>query len=282
MSAPHDSRPLSGVCILHFAFCIALASCAAVPKPIALPSDPGTPFPDFAAVHTQLSSACSGIRTLTMEIGLSAKVGDQKLRGRVVAGFERPSSMHLQGLAPFGQPVFILSARGGSATLLLPREGRIIRNAAPEAILDALTGVSLGPADLQAVFAGCVIPSPRATVGRMHANGWASIDIESADPQTTPRRTASLFLRRVGSQWQLRAARRDGWQVEYVPGTGSFPQSVQLHSTTAAVHVDLTASLSQFETNKEIDPAAFALDGPKDAASMTVEELRQAGPLRGQ
>ena len=157
MSALHDRARF--FCILHFAFCIAVASCASLPKPITLPSDAGTPFADFAAVHTQLSSACSGVRTLTMEIGLSGRAGDEPLRGRVIAGFERPSSMHLQGVAPFGGPVFLLWARDGSASLLLTREERIVRNAAPEAILGALTGVALNPADLQAVFTGCVVPA---------------------------------------------------------------------------------------------------------------------------
>jgi len=278
MSALHDRARF--FCILHFAFCIAVASCASLPKPITLPSDAGTPFADFAAVHTQLSSACSGVRTLTMEIGLSGRAGDEPLRGRVIAGFERPSSMHLQGVAPFGGPVFLLWARDGSASLLLTREERIVRNAAPEAILGALTGVALNPADLQAVFTGCVVPAPRATGGRLHSGGFASIDVESAD-QGNQGKTATLYLQRTGSQWQLRAAKRERWQFEYTQGTGSFPQSVKLISMNPDVRVGLTAALSQVETNQAIDPKAFVVEAPKDAVSVTIEELRQAGPLRG-
>jgi len=256
-----------------------IAACA-VPKPIALPSDPGTPFPDFAAVHTQLASACAGVRTLTMEVGLSGQVGDQKLRGPVVAGFERPSSMHLEGVAPFGGPVFILAAQSGSGTLLLPRESRILRDAPPAAILEALTGVALEPVDLQAVLTGCVLPSPRAMAGRVHAGGMASIDIESTGQQGAPR-TATLYLKRSGSQWQLRAARRDRWQIEYTYGTGSFPQQVSLMSTNPDVRVDIRAALSQVETNQDISPAAFTIVEPKNLMPMTIEELRQGGPLRG-
>jgi len=277
MSAPHDRARF--FCILPFAFCIGLASCASLPKPIALPSDPGTPFSDFAAVHAQLSSACTGVRTLQMEIGLSGRAGNEPLRGRVLAGFERPSSMLLQGVAPFGAPVFILAARDGSATLLLTREDRIIRKAPPEAILGALTGVALDPADLLAVFTGCVVPGPRPTAGRLHAAGIASIEVESVD-QGSQRRTATVYLRRNGSQWQLRAAKRDGWQIEYTPGTGSFPQSVRLISTNPDVVVGITAALSQIETNEVLDPKAFIVDEPKNVMPMTVDELRQAGPLR--
>jgi len=258
---------------------IFFSSCASLPRPIALPSDPGTPLADFAAVHAQLSSACTAVRTLTMEIGLSGRAGSEPLRGRVIAGFERPSSMHLEGVAPFGGPVFVLAARGGSATLLLTREDRIIRNAPPEAILGALTGVALDPADLLAVFTGCVVPGPRAIAGHLHAGGLASIDVESGD-QGTQRRTATLYLRRNGSQWELRAAKRDRWQIEYTPGAGSFPQSVRLISTNPDVVVGITAALSQIETNQDLDPKAFTVEEPKNVMPLTVDELRRAGPLR--
>jgi hypothetical protein len=220
------------------------------------------------------------VRTLKGELSLSGRVGSERLpRTKVFAGFERPSSMRLEGLAPFGGPIFILTARDGSATLVLPRDERIIRNAPPEAILDALAGIALGPADLLAVFTGCVLPAPRPTAGRLHAGGLASIDIESGD-QGAPRRTAKVYLRRNGSQWQLRAASRDRWQIEYTPSTGQFPQSVRLLSTDPGVRVALTAALSQIETNEDLDPAAFTVEQQKNLMPMTVDELRQGGPLR--
>jgi len=43
---------------------------------------------------------------------MSGRAGRQKVRGRVVAGFARPASMRLEGVAPFGPPAFILVARG--------------------------------------------------------------------------------------------------------------------------------------------------------------------------
>src|SRR6476646_11200910 len=108
----------------------------------------------------QLSAACAGVRTLTAEIALSGRAGRQKLRGRVIAGFARPASMRLEGVAPFGPPGFILVSRGGDATLLLPREERVVTGASPEDVLGALTGVALAPADLHAVLTGCVLPDP--------------------------------------------------------------------------------------------------------------------------
>jgi len=214
-----------------------------------------------------------GVRTLTAELALSGRAGRQKLRGRVVAGFARPSSMRLEGVAPFGPPAFILAARGDTAVLLLPRDSRVLRGARAEDILGALTGVTLGPDDLQAILTGCVVPAPRATGGRLHANGWASIDLMGG---------ATLYLQRAGlgsPGWQMRAARQSGWQIEYPVWSGGFPQSARLQSEDPAVMVDLTAALSQVDTNTDIDANAFTVNVPNDAEPITLEELRANGPL---
>ena len=252
-------------------------SCA---KPhITLPADAGVPLPDFKTIHMQLSAACAGVRTLTAEVGMSGRAGRQKLRGRVVAGFARPASMRLEGVAPFGPPAFILVARGQNATLLLPRdEPRVLRGAQPEDILGALTGVALGPADLQAILTGCVVPSPQPVDARRHANGWASIDLAGGTTlYLEPARAAGSVS---GSRdWQLRAAKREGWQIEYPSWSGNFPQTVRLQSTQPNVNVDLTAALSQIETNKDLEDAAFNVTVPPGADPISLDELRDAGPL---
>jgi outer membrane biogenesis lipoprotein LolB len=179
--------------------------------------------------------------------------------------------MRLEAVGPFGRRVFTLAARNGSATLLLG-DARILRNAPPEAILAALIGVNLSPGDLQAILTGCVVPLPRPTGGRRHASGLASIDLESG---------AAIYLQRQANQWVLRAARRDGWQIEYPEWQGRFPRSVRLESASQDVRVDLTTTISQLETNVDIDAAAFRVEAPADARPLTLDELRQAGPLRG-
>ncbi len=272
-----DKTPRPGrrgtFCTWHLAVCIALggiASSGCAAKRITLPADAGAPLPDFTAIHSELSRACAGIRTLTAELSLSGHAGDEKLRGRVHAGFERPASMRLEGVAPFGPPVFILVARGGAATLLLPRDERVVRDAQPDEILGALTGVSLAPADLQAILTGCVVPAPRATAGRLHGNGWASIDLEGG---------ATIYAARQGQGWQLRAARRGPWQIEYTIGTGTLPASVTLHADMP-VRVDLSAAIDQAETNVDLDAAAFGVIVPADAKPLSVDTLRANGPLR--
>jgi hypothetical protein len=174
-------------------------------------------------------------------------------------------------VAPFGPPAFILAGSGASATLLLPRDDRVLKGARAEDILGALTGVALSPADLLAVLTGCVVAMPMPSAGRMHQNGWVSIDLSGG---------ATVYLARVALGWQPRAARRPGWQIEYPLWQTGFPASVRLQSRDGAVNVDLTAVVSQLETNITVDPAAFTVDVPADALALSLEELRDAGPLR--
>lgn len=250
---------------------LGVVSCAA--RRVSLPTDPGAPFPDFKPVHTQLSSACRGVKTLTAELALSGRAGSQRLRGRVVAGFERPDSMRLEGVAPFGSPAFILVSRNGMATLLLPRDNHVLRGARPEEILGALTGVTLAPADLQAILTGCVTPMPDATGGRLHQNGWLSIDLAGG---------ATMYVRQDRGVWRVRAARRSGWQIEYPEWQGMFPGVVRLRSEASNANVDLTAGVSQLDTTVSLDAAAFTIAVPAGAATMTLDELRENGPLSGQ
>ncbi len=253
------------VCGLWFLF---LPGCAQ--RAIQLPSGAGAPLSDFAAIHLEIAKPCAGVRTLTVELGLSGRAGEQRLRGRALAGFQTPDAMRLEGLAPFGSPAFILVARGGEATLLLPRDDRVLRDAPADEILGALTGVSLAPADLQAILTGCVGPAPKAVNGAQYGTDWRAIELQGG---------ATLYLRRTSAGWQLRAARRAGWQIEYPAWQGGFPRAVRLVSDRPAV--DMTAEIAQLEINVPVDAAAFTLDVPRDATPITLDELREAGPLSG-
>jgi outer membrane lipoprotein-sorting protein len=43
--------------------------------------------------------------------------------------------------------------------------------------------------------------------------------------------------------------------------------------------VDLSAGLSQIETNKDLEEAAFTVTVPAGAEAITLDELRDNGPL---
>jgi outer membrane lipoprotein-sorting protein len=261
----------SALAILNLALCIALTA-ACTPRRISLPSDSGTPFPDFAAVHAQVSAACRGAKTMTAALALSGRAGPDRVRGRVHAGFAPPDSMRLEAVAPFGPPAFILVARDRTATLLLPRESGVLRDRPADEILGALVGVALAPADVFAIVTGCVVPSPMPTAGRLHAGGWASIALAGG---------AELYLQRAAT-WEVRAARRNGWQLEYPEWHGRFPPTVRLISDAQPVNVDVRVVIDQIQANTDLDANAFDVDVPADATSVTIEQLREAGPLRGQ
>lgn len=249
-----------------------LTAAACAPRAVSLPGDAGAAWPAAADVLRDVTAACRGVTTLTAELALSGRVGEQRLRGRVHAGFAAPAAMRLEGVAPFGPPAFILAARAETATLLMPRDDRVVTGEPPDALLGALTGVPWSPDDVRAVVSGCVTAAPVATGGRLHQDGWASIDLDGG---------ARMYLRQRAGAWRVVAATRGAWRVDYTLWEGRFPGAFRLRSDADAVRVDLSASTSQLETNLPIDPAAFVVDVPPGAEAMTLAELRRLGPLRG-
>lgn len=239
-----------------------LTACA--PAPLELPSGAGDPFPEFRQALDEATDACRGVRTWIAEIGIAGRAGGMKLRGRALVGLERPDGVRLEGLAPFGQPLFILVAGGGQATLLLPRDRRVLRHESAAAIIEALTGVAIGPDELRQVVAGCVAAG-EPSGGRAYANGWYAVDLGPA----------TLFLRRSGARWRVEAGVRPGLTIEYRAFEGTRPSRVRLRADSA----DLTLTISQVDINTALPERAFSVDVPDEAVPLTLEELREAGPL---
>lgn len=250
-----------------------VAACG--PKRITLPSDPGTPLSDYTNIYNEVTAGCRSIRSLQAEVSLSGRANGERLGGTLLTGFRKPESMRLEFRARLlGTPVFILAANPSGATLLMQRDNQVVREPKAEDILGALTGISLSPADLLAILTGCVVPEPQATGGRSHQGGWASIELGDR---------ATVYLQRAGNRWRLRAARRGDWQVEYVewPDAAALPTKVQL-MTTRPVAVDLGATLAQMESNVDLPDNAFTIAVPANAETISLDDIRRAGPLRGQ
>jgi len=229
-------------------------------------------MPDYARAFDEASAPCRGVRTITSELSLSGRAGSEKLRGRIIAGLERPGSMRLEGVAPFGQPVFIMVTRAGRATLLLPREDRVLADAPPAAVLEALAGIPLDADDLLAILSGCVSADPHPLQGRTYAGGWSAVDLAGE---------VTAYLRRDGDRWRIRAGTREKLTVEYTGFDQDHPSRIRLYMAgdASAATADLTLELSQVDTNVAIDPKAFSVLVPAGAAPLTLEELRRRGPL---
>lgn len=243
----------------------ALVSACGPPARPALPSGSGTPFPGFAAAYDQAIQDCRGVRTITAELALSGRAAGTKLRGRINAGFAAPDDIVLEGLAPFGKPVFVLAGRSGQATLWLPRDDRVLRGAPPAAIVEALAGVALTPSELRAAVAGCGPGATTPTNGRTFNEDWAAVDSAAG----------TVYLRRVEGRWRVGAAARDNLTIQYGDFSNGRASTVYVRTSVA----DLALRLSQVEINGTIDPRAFEVEIPRDAVPLSLEELRRAGPL---
>jgi hypothetical protein len=256
------------------AACVAAVSAACAPRPIELPTGPGVPFGEAASAYADATTACGSARTLTAELSVSGRAGRVKLRGRVLAGLERPDAVRLEGLAPFGAPAFVFVSKAGRATLLLPRDNRVLRDAPPAEIVEALMGIAMAPPDLAAALTGCGVPLSEAANGRLFGENQAAIDLGSG---------ATVHLRRQGGRWAIVAAVASSpraYSVEYPDWQKGRPGRVRVRTGDGAPMVaDLSVTVSQVDINTALDPAAFDVDVPADAAPITLDDLREAGPL---
>jgi len=260
------------------ALTVMTAACATMP--LRIPQGPSRPLAasEAAALFGQATAACHPVGTLTAEIGLSGRVGTRRLRGRVLAGFERSGSLRLEAPAPFGAPVFILAATADRSVIWFPRDKRVLRDAAVADVLEALTGMRRHSDDLLALLTGCLVSEPRAeaTEARRFESGWMAMPLSSG---------GEAYMRRERQQWRIVGGRGPGeggdraaasWTVAYDQFAAGFPGRVRVWQEPTT---DMTFRVSQLEANVAIDPAAFTLDVPADAVPMSLDELRQMGPL---
>jgi hypothetical protein len=256
------------------ALLLALLTTACGPKALTLPGGPSTPLADLAPVAQALDH-CDNAGTLTAEIGLSGRAAGQRVRGTLHAGFAPADRIRLEAVAPFGGPIFLLAGGGGRATLLLPREDRVLRDADPGAILESIAGLNVAPADLAAWIAGCPGSAKAMDNAASYGAEWIGADLEAAAP-------SRVWLRRLGGAWRLVATTSGSLTVEFAEHAGVQPGRIRLRRPegAGAVAIDLGLAVRQVERGIELGDAAFTLDVPNDAVAITLEDLRQSGPLR--
>lgn len=242
-----------------------LFGCAArlPPRPV------GNPTPDPTAVETftTATAACKGFRSIEGELSLSGRAGGERVRGRVLTGLEAGGAVRLEAVAPFGAPFFILAGRNERATLVLPREHRVLKDTAVANVLGRITGLTLGADDLRLIVSGCLVEQASPGDGRQWGSEWKAVTLG-------PDRTA--YLRLQNGQWLLTAADYGQWHVDYSAHSAGFPRTVRVRG---AGDIDITARVEQLEVNTPINPRAWSVDVPSDADPMTLDELRSIAPL---
>ncbi|HEU4935743.1 MAG TPA: hypothetical protein VFT39_04755 [Vicinamibacterales bacterium] len=259
-----------GICV--WIASLVTISCGRTPD-VKLPSGTGSPFPQFADAYGQATEPCHNLVSLTAVLSMSGRAGRQNLRGRIDAGLAQPDRIALEGVAPFGKPFFVLTAADGASTLVLPRDGRYLRGAAPAEIIEALTGIRIAPNELMIALGGCAFYVGSVSDGRTFANGWAAVDAGSA----------TVWLRMIDGSWREVAAERGPLTIYYDDFAEGRPQRLRLvMKPPDGAGADITLRVSQLELGKPLDPAVFKLAIPEGAQPLTLDELRRAGPLGGE
>ena len=245
---------------------ITTLSCA---RPLVkLPTGPGSPAPDAADALTDATASCRRISTFSAEAGVSGSVGRQRLRGNLFVGAALPASARIEAVAPAGQPIFIFVATGNDATLLLPRDNRVLQHGRPAAVLEAVAGAPLDAVQLRETLTGCALAAREE--GRQLGPAWRVVRVGQTD----------VYLRReaAAGRWQLVAAVHPEWRAEYADFDGGSPRTVRLVNADGK-RFDLRLKLSQVEANARLGPEVFRVQIPPDAEPITIEELKRSGPL---
>ena len=266
-------RPLSGAALFAVPALLMLAACAE--RSLVIPTGAGEPIATGTPIAADVFGHCQQLSTLTAEIRLSGHAGRQKLRGRLIAGFSKPASIRLEAVAPFGPPVFILAATAADSTLILPRDRRVMRHVPPADILEALAGIAVPPSDLLPLLAGCVPSESMPADARGYGSEWMSL---RSDAWTA-------YLQHRGARWQLASITGPNVFAEYSAFTGTRAGVLRLRESAAGAakpQVDLSLTLSQVELNVPVPEAAFQVAVPAEASPISLDELRQSGPMRDQ
>jgi len=228
---------------------------------------------DARQAYDEATAACRAIAGFSAEIGVKGSIGGRRLRARLLAGLVRPASVRLEAFAG-SQPIFFFVARGADATLVIPPpEDRVLRGAPPDQVLEAVTGLRVAPDDLRMTLTGCA-PDDSIATGRALGDDWRVIpgDVTS-------------YLHREGARapWRVVAViRRDSagaeWRAEYREFATGLPTAIRLTSSIAR-RFDLRLTLSQVDTAAALGDEAFRLQIRSTARPITLDELRDAGPL---
>jgi hypothetical protein len=251
-----------------------VSACAAKLPP--RPMGAAVADPTAAAAFAAATSACKGFRSIEGELTLSGRAGEERVRGRVLTGLEPGGAVRLEVVAPFGAPFVILAGRNERATLVLPRERRVLADTGVRDVLERITGLALGADDLRLILSGCLVEPAAPSDGRQWGSEWKAVTIG-------PERVA--YLRMQNGQPVLTAADYGAWHIDYSGHLSGFPRVVRVRSSALGPRslgeggIDIIARIEQLQVNTQINPRAWSVDVPSDAVPMTLDELRSIAPL---
>lgn len=246
---------------------VILSACA--PHLFVPPAGPGEPFPDATQAWTEATHACRGASTYAANLRVRGRVARESLSATIIGLVTRADQIRLTVPVMFGSPAFVLGGSADSATLWLPRNERVLTARADE-ILEALTGLRLGPRALLAVLDGCVAQADAITASARYGRLAA---ITTGDGR--------LFLEQRDGRWRITRGLTAGLIVEYSDIQGDWPRALRITTETGHTPaVSLSMTIDQIDVNLPHEAKEFTVNVARSAAPMTLDDLRAAGPLR--
>jgi hypothetical protein len=256
-------RPATlGVLVLMGA---AAAACGA-PPPFIVPTGAGVPAPDASAAWAAATAACRPVRSFSSEVRLSGRAGPgRSIKATVFAGMTSAGQIRLEVPAAFGRPIVTLAGSEARATLVT-RDNRALSAPARD-IVEALTGIALGPRALLDVLAGCGV-----------ADGAAAGGVRHADVIVLTVGGRPVYLRAFEGRWRVVAAELPGLLVDYgYAPADDWPARVRIESIGNERALSVTLTQHQVEVNGTFRDADFVLTPPPNAVTMTLDDLRAIG-----
>lgn len=249
---------------------VALVASGCAARVFTPPTGPSEPFVDAPAVWTQVTAACRDAQRYVAQLRVHgwAATRDQRMASTIAAAVTSHDDLFLEMQVIMGTTVLQMAGQKGQATVLLPRDERVLR-APTRDIVAALTGLQWGGRELLDVLSGCVA-TPEGEVTGARIGGLLRVDLSPS---------SRAWLRQRGGQWQLEAAQIGDWTVQYAFYESRWPTDVRVTST-GATPLDLRFTVSQINVNIDLPPSTFTLNVPERFISMTIDELRSIGPLR--
>jgi hypothetical protein len=232
------------------------------------PAGPGTAAPEGERALADAVEACRDVTSITAIMRLRGRLGDRRVPSVTLRGAATIDGHVRLLLSAAGSTRFVVSGRGGTATLYLHDDNRTLTAPAGD-IVEALMGMRIGPVRLLRVLSGCITTDPAYRSAERLGD---LLRVQTADAQ--------LFLASAGGRWQTIWGRFDELNVEYRGYASGAPTQVLLG--TDATHdprVQLQLTIDERTINETLAPEAFDYRPPPGATPMTLEELKQAGPL---
>ena len=220
---------------------------------------------DARALATRVEAACDVAPALTADLRLGGRVDGERIRGTLQVGVAA-DAIRLEGVPPFGAPIFLLAGRAEAATVLFVREAAYVRDAPVVALTEALVGVALAPDDLRRLLAGCGVEVPDITGGATFG-AWTRLDAANG--------TQLWVQTGEGGRPVVRVVETADWRLDYAAREATAPLRGTLVASASGGRTSLSFEVVAPERLDVLPPAALELVIPPRARALTLADLRR-------